>query len=150
MPTIEIVCVEQAQPLELPEFSFALRSENEPISHRGLFYEELKNLKGCIYHLGNPDQRGRGEGFYYASDLLNWRLDEYDRLKFLPQFVSEIQGLLANLLEASPVQTLIFSSDYQFGPNIVRRYKRPLTYEKFWQKHEAEELWLNARYFIIP
>ena len=148
MPTIEIVCLDQQAPLELPKFSFALDSESKPISHRGLFYEEFKNLNGFIYHLGNPDHRD-GRGGFFADQLVNWIAGDCEgRLKFLPQFLPEIQSLFADLLEASPVHTLIFSSDYQFGPSKIRRYKRPLTYEKFWQKHDAEELWLNARYFL--
>ncbi|BCM89794.1 hypothetical protein IAD21_01642 [Abditibacteriota bacterium] len=148
MPTIEIICLHQVNPLEFPEFSFALESGSEPVSHRNLFYDEFKTLNGCIYHLGNPYLRETKERTFFAYQLLEGSCVAEGRLKFLPQFNPEIQRLFIDLLEASPIQTLIFSSDYQFGPNKVRRYKRPFTYEKFWQNHEAGQLWLNARYFI--
>ncbi len=147
MPTIEIVCLGQEEPLEIPELSFALRSENKVISHRGLFYEEFKELIGCIYHLGNPDMRDEDDWFF-ADQLVDWRTED-GRLKFLPKFIPEVRQLLTDLLEASPIRALIFSSDYQFGPD-ARRYPRPLKHEMFWRKHDSEKLWLNARYFIHP
>ncbi len=149
MPTIEIVCLGQQEPFELPELPFALRSEREVISHRGLFYEEFKQVSGCIYHLGNPDRRDKDDWFF-ASQLVNWQTEEDGRLEFLSKFAVEVRQLTTNLLKASPVQKIIFSSDYQFGPEKTRKYERPLRLETFWRKHDAEKIWLNARYFIIP
>ena len=148
MPTIEIVCLEQKEPLDFSDFSFsfALRAESEPISHRGLFAKELKRSNGCIYHFGNPEMRS-GDSWFYASHLLDWNLGHNDHLKFLPEFIPELRQLFIDLLSASPVQRLSFSSDYQFGPQI-RRHSKSLRYEEFWRRHAAGELWLNARYFI--
>ena len=150
MPTIEIVCLEQKEPLDFPNISFAVEAENEVISHRGLFYEEFKKLDGCIYHLGSPDVRRRINGAFYAAELLDWKVEalEGGRLKFSPQFIGDIQQMFNTLLEASPQHRLIFSSDYQFGPEQTRRYQRPLRLETFWRKHDAGKLWLNARYFL--
>ena len=148
MPTIEIVCLKQHEPLEIPKLSFAVESEREVVSHRDLFYKEFKKLSGCIYHLGSPDVRRRINGFFYAAELLDWTAEE-DCLKCLPSFIPEVKQLMADLLSASSVQQLVFSSDHQFGPTI-RRYQRPLKYETFWRKHDAGKLRLNALYLVRP
>ena len=149
MPTIEIVCLEQKEPLALRELSFAVEAETPIVSHRGLFYEEFKVLNGYIYHLGSPNMRQRINGFFYAAELLDWGVSNSGALKFLPEFAPEVRQLCTDLLKASPVQTILFSSDYQFGPK-ERRHERPLKHETFWRKHDAGELRLNARYIIRP
>ena len=103
-------------------------------------------MRGCIYHLGNPEMREKESGGFFAGQLLDWHV-EADILKFEPEFASAVQTLLEKLLAASPLQKVIFSSDYQFGGK-ARRYKRPLTLTNFWEKHDAKKLRLNALYFL--
>jgi hypothetical protein len=146
MPTIEIICLEQESSHNFGDLSFALFSEDEVITHRGLFYDELKLLKGCIYHLGNPGMRDLDLDGCWAGQLLTWLGEGF--LQFKPEFVGEVQMVVETLLEDSPINQLIFLSDYQFGPPTIRRYQRPLTLQTFWQKHDAEKLWMNARYFL--
>ncbi|MBW3637161.1 MAG: hypothetical protein KY445_11970 [Armatimonadetes bacterium] len=147
MPTIEIICLEQETPLEFFNLPFALEAENKLIPHRGLFYEEFKLRRGCIYHLENPEMRDDNGGGFFADKLLNWK-NSHEFLQFKPEFVPAVQNLLESLLATSPIKKLIFYSDYQFGGR-ARRYKRPLTLEKFWEKHNAESLRLNALYWLI-
>lgn len=147
MPTIEIVCLEQIELLALSRLPFAVEAETPIVSHRNLFYGEFKALSGYIYHLGNPDMRRKTNGFFYAAELSDWKVGNNDGLKFLPEFADEVRQLCADLLEASPLQTILFSSDYQFGPK-ERRYKKLLKHETFWKKHDAGNLRLNARYII--
>ncbi|HEX9997960.1 MAG TPA: hypothetical protein VGB45_12525 [Abditibacterium sp.] len=144
MPTIEIICLEQKAPSDFPNLSFALWAENEIISHRGLFSDDLKELKGCIYHMGNPEMRDPNYGGLWAGQLLNWMFDD-NYLQFQPEFADEVQMVLEKLINDSPCKKLLFLSDYQFGGR-VRRYKRPLTLEKFREKHNLGKLRLNALY----
>ncbi len=140
MPSIEIICLEQAEPLNFVGLPFEVYAEKELKSHRKptpLFESDFDQMSGCIYHIVQE------RGGWNAGDLLS----EWDVLHFLDDYSSYVHKLLEVLLEASPVHRLIFTSDYQFGPD-VRRYKRPRTLAKFWEAHDANKLWLNALYPI--
>ncbi len=147
MPSLEIICLEQETPSQFSDLPFALRSENTLIPHRGLFWEDFKLHRGCIYHLGNPDMRFTDDYGFFAGQLMDWNTENLS-LKFLPEFVPPLQTLLQTLIAASPVGKLIFTTDYQFGGSTMR-YKRPLPLEKFWEKHDTEKLWLNALYPLV-
>ena len=150
MPTIEVVCVSQAEPLDVSSLPFAVLAENKLLSHRALFQSDFDKLRGCIYHLGNPDLRGDEEGLFWAyaliSDAISER-DEEDCLKFNDEFVPHIKEMLSQLFIASPVGQITFSSDWQFGTEDVRRFEE-ITEEKFWKMHDACELRFNAFYKI--
>ena len=148
MPTIEIVCVAQTEPLDLPDMPFALLAENKLVSHRGLFQSDFDKLQGCIYHLGNPDLRGNEDGFFWAYELVNNSIgDETDEacLKFDDEFVPHVKAMLGRLLAASPVSKVTFSSDWQFGTKDVRRFAA-MSEQQFWQLHDACKLRFNALY----
>ena len=146
MPTIEIVCLGQKKPLNCSSFPFAVRAENRVISHRGLFYDELKQFSGCIYHLGNPDFRPPSRVGFFAGRLMNWYSDG-NALRFKPRFQAGVQNLLQKLLAASPCNRLIFLSDYQFGGE-KEWHSTPLNLRLFWHKHARQEIDLNSLYFL--
>ena len=57
MPSIEIVCIDQAEVSHFDNLPFLVEAENRLLSHRephSLFQREFDVLKGCIYHLLNP------------------------------------------------------------------------------------------------
>ena len=149
MPSIEIVCIGQSEVSDFNNLPFRLFAEDHLASHRSphpLFQPEFDTLQGCIYHLCNPD---RG---YSAYDLLTPGPEEDDLerewwacIYFLPAFAPSVRMILAELLNASPVGKVVFTSDYQFGPK-VRHYKRPLTLARFWELHNARKLHMNALY----
>lgn len=138
MPSIEIICVEQVEPLRFVGLPFEVYAETKLVSHRKpspLFQSDFDTMSGCIYHI---IQQGGG---WNAGNLLNG----WEKLLFEDDTAPYIKKLLEVLLQASPVHRLIFTSDYQFGPR-VKRYKRPFTLTKFWEAHDAEKLHLNALY----
>jgi hypothetical protein len=45
MPTIEIVCVAQTEPLDFSNLPFAIIAENKLSSHRGLFQSDFNKLQ---------------------------------------------------------------------------------------------------------
>jgi hypothetical protein len=142
MPSIEIICIGQLVPLDFSAMPFKVYAEDELISHRTprpLFQSDFDKLSGCIYHLCN--QRNNA---YTAGDLLtNWEM-----LHFKPEYVPCIKQLLFELLQASPCKELLFTSDNQFGPG-VRKYKRPLSLNKFWVTHDENKLHFNALYCLV-
>lgn len=154
MPSIEIVCIGQISPGDFSYLPFAVEGEAELKSHRmpkPLFQEDFAGLKGCIYHLGNPDLKIRRKGkVFFAYDLLSDRARSGQRatfLEFRPEFLPAIHGLLASLLEASPAHQLLFTSDWQFGPK--RPYRSPaVTLDEFWSLHDSRKLRLNGAYPI--
>lgn len=155
MPSIELICIEQHEPLQLPTFPFAIRAEPQLLSHRmpSFFQRDFDQLRGCIYHLGNPrcDEPGYG-GFYFAYELLSERC-RYPIpnrfLEFAPEFLPAIFDLVSLLLAASPARLVVFTTDWQCGPASPRRY-RSITERTFWQRHANKRLRVNALYAIRP
>ena len=151
MPSIEIVCVDQIESTKFLNPPFAVEAEKKLVSHRTpspLFQPDFDELHGCIYHLGNPYLRDPTSlGCYTAYELLtkDTELGIGNLIHFKVEFVPFVKVLLAQLLKSSPVGKVIFTSDYQFGPN-VKRYKRPITLETFWQQHDENKLRMNALY----
>ena len=148
MPTIEIACIAQTEPLDFSDLPFAVLAENDLVSHRGLFQSDFDELHGCIYHLGNPDWRGDDYAFF-AYELISDSPEEpEDCLKFNGEFVPHVKTMFRQLLAASPVGQITFSSDWQFGAENVRRFEA-ISEERFWEMHDACELRSNAFYKIV-
>lgn len=154
MPSIELFCVDQLQPYSLPEYSFALRADQERLSDRGwgsLFHDDFQQTPGWIYHLGSPRcKRAKYHGAYTGYDLLIRRSPEKvgdPRLKLKHEFVDELQELLKTLLTISPQHLVLFTTDYQFAYRPVRRYDA-MSAEAFWRWHDADRLRLNSLYRI--
>jgi hypothetical protein len=151
MPSIEIVCVGQIELCDFSHLPFAVKGETTLKSYRSpssLFEQDFDALKGCIYHLGNPDLKIRKKGLFFAADLLSDRSVHASRstfVEFRPEFVPAVSELLASLIGSSPVNQLLFTSDYQFGPKPPLR-SSPVTISEFWSLHDSRKLRLNAAY----
>ena len=151
MPSIEIVCVGQKEVSDFSDAPFRVFAEDELVSDRSpkpLFKPEFDATTGCIYHLCNPDAG------YTAFQLL--RMGHHNKkflwtglVGFRPEYAPYVRQMLAQLLKDSPTHKVIFTSDYQFGPN-VRRYHSPISQRKFWQLHHARRLHMNALYHLRP
>ena len=140
MPSVEIVCVGQPEPIVFEEMPFRIDAENELRSHRTpspLFQADFDAVSGCIYHFSK-----QAKGAFTAYELVGACWVE---LQFKPEYVPFVQHVLSELLTASPQGKILFTSDYQFGPKR-RCYKRPLTLDKFWALHAEGKLWANALY----
>ena len=152
MPSIEIICIGQLDPINFNDLPFAVESDRELKSHRiprPLFRNDFAGLKGCIYHLGSPDLKALRTGrCFFAYDLLSDQSRSASRsrfLEFLPDFVPAIHDLLESLMESSPERRLLFTSDWQFGPR--RPYRSPIvTLDEFWSAHNSRKLRLNGAY----
>lgn len=154
VPSIEIICVDQIEPIGFGDLPFAVVAEDRLISHRTpspLFQADFDDLKGCIYHLGNPDLRDPDVSkCYTAFELLSkeHNTEWWYWVHFAPEYaegIRGIRGILEQLLIASPSGTVLFTSDYQFALD-AKRYKRPLTLERFWRLHDERKLKMNALY----
>ena len=149
VPSIEIICVGQEIPTDFSNLMMAVAGEAELVSHRTtpLFQTDFDELDGCIYHLGNPYLKfpENHDRIFLASELMK---EYYEKILFFPKFRNELKIMLEVLLEQSPVGKLIFTSDYQFGPK-PRKYKRPLTLDSFWRKHDSVQLPTNSLVQIV-
>lgn len=167
MPTIEIASIKSiGLGLNQSDFNIAIIEENKLISHRGLFYDLLRQQDGVIVHIGNPDFKDDDEGGFFAGAIVDWSFEpgdiiipEYDendptfnrganqqyRFKFLKQYISEIDKLLKIALDKSPIKKVCFLTDYQFGPE---KGKTEIIYTitDFWTQHHNEGLGLNTLY----
>ena len=143
MPSVEIICISQPEPIVFENMPFRIDAEKELRSHRTpspLFQADFDQLTGCIYHLTK-----QSKGAFTAYELIDvcWR-----ELRFKPEYVPYVQQILSMLLDASPQGKILFTSDYQFGPKR-KRYKRPITLDKFWTLHDEGKLWANALYPVV-
>lgn len=150
MPTIEIVCIGQINPISFSDAPFAVEAENKLVSHRALFQSDFDKLQGCIYHLGNSDLRKREGYAFFAYELINKSLsdgDEKDCLKFNDEYIPHVKNLLNRLLVAASIGQVIFSSDWQFSSEETRKFGMS-SEKEFWKMHDANQLRFNALYEI--
>jgi hypothetical protein len=167
MPTIEIASFNSTG-LELnqADFNVAIIEENKLESHRGLFYDLLRNQNGVIIHIGNPDFKDDKDGGFFAGQIIDWGFEsteifipEFDeneqtdycganqqfRFKFLNLYKFDIDKLLKIALDKSPIKKVCFLTDYQFGPE---KEKIEIIYSisDFWTLHDNYGLQLNTFY----
>jgi hypothetical protein len=153
MPSIEVVCIGQTEPLELGPLSFAVVSGTRLVSHRTptpLFQSDFDQLEGCMYHLGNPELRSKARtGTFFAYELLSESSRHGEPfLEFADEHRPDVGIVLSALLAASPEGRLLFTSDWQFGPEGAKRHPA-VTLAEFWRLHDARTLRLNAAYAIV-
>lgn len=155
MPSIELVCIGQSEPLEFSDLPFALLADRQPASHRTrpLFQRELSRLRGCMYHVGSPRCGEPGyQGAFFAYDVLSLESRERKRRRFFavaPQFHDGFRRLVCTLLHASTAHSVFFYTDWQFGPTRATR-GGVISESAFWQHHDTHQLRLNACYTIQP
>jgi hypothetical protein len=153
MPSIEIVAVRQSRPIEVGGFPFAVVADHTLKSHRARnsrFQEDFDHVAGMMYHLGNPNLKGDSGGrCFFAYKLLSEESKkvEAEFLQFAPAFRSAAEAMLQELIAESPVKELLFTSDWQFGPDWTKR-EAALRLNEFWLLHDSRRLLLNALYPI--
>ncbi len=151
MPSIEIICINQARPIDCSSFLFDIEFEDDLVSHRSpraLFQSDFDCLKGYIYHLLD------GEGpTAYKLLKQNWYDKEgnsngvEENLEFKNEYKDSVKLLLKELLISSKSGQILFTSDYQFGPQKPIRVG-PMTISEFWNLHDAGNIRMNASYSI--
>jgi hypothetical protein len=133
--------------------SFGFVGEPGLKSHRAptpMFQADFDRLSGCLFHLGNAGLPREGSPFF-AYELLSVASRDVEPstfLEFAPEHVESAHRFLEWLLRTSPVNRLLFTSDWQFCTQQPRRF-RPLTLDAFWKLHDSRTLLLNAAYPII-
>lgn len=150
MPSLEIICLNQAEPSDFSYLPFKVVAEKELISHRSprpLFQADFDQLEGCIYHL--LDKKS-----FTAYDLLirdwyykgNSNSRDYN-VEFIEEVSLLVKDMLQQLLLDSPVGQILFTTDYQFGPETVERHG-PLPFAEFCRLHNEGAIRMNASYLI--
>jgi hypothetical protein len=153
MPSIEIACVGLEVPLEPPATSFAVVCEAGLRSHRSpepRFRQDFDEMSGSLYHLGNPEFANTATGPFLAYGVLSQESREAEPpsfLEFAPEHIRSASEFMAWLLDASPEGKLLFTSDWQFGPEATRRFAA-LSLPEFWRLHDSRVLLLNSAYPI--
>lgn len=153
MPSIEIVCLGQTKPVDCSGYPFAVEASSELVSHRSpapRFQSDMDGLAGVIYHLGNPDLKVRERGAYFAYELLSEAsrsAEPPSALVFDPEYASAVFDLLAVLVSESPKSELLFTSDWQFGPDHTLRLGR-VSLAELRELHDSGALLLNALYTV--
>ncbi len=153
MPSIEIACTGLTAPVALAAQGFDVACETGLKSHcvPARFQADFDALDGCLYRLGKPAARNaQRRGAFSAYELLSPRSREAfpaSSLEFAPQHAAEVAEVLASILRASPRGEVLFTSDWQFGPEWAYRFG-PLTLAEFWRLHAAGTLYLNTAYVL--
>jgi hypothetical protein len=169
MPTIEIASINSTGlGFNQADFDLAIIEEYKLESHRGLFYDLLRQQNGVIVHIGNPDLKDDKEGAFFAGTIVDWSFEPDDiiilendekeltynnganqqfRFKFLEQYKSDINKLIKTALDSSPIQKVYFLTDYQFGP-LTATKETGNSIEDFWDIHHKNGLVCNRLYEI--
>ena len=167
MPTIEIISINsEGLGLNQMDFDIAIIEENKLESHRGLFYDLLRQQNGVIVHIGNPDFKDDKDDGFFADVIIDWNFEETDiyipkfdendpignwganqqfKFKLLDQYKADIDKLLKIALDKSPVKKVCFLTDYQFGPE-KEKIEIIYTIKDFWVQHDNEGLNFNTMY----
>lgn len=150
MPSIEIISLNSENSIyEEDNFLFAIQFENEKIeSHRSLFYDDLKNLKGTIIHIGNSELKKSKNEAFFAGNLIEWKSEIKNDFKFLPKFENDFKNLLKIAQINSKSKTIYFLTDYQFSerkPKLIDN----LNLDNFLNLYEESGLEFNRIYKII-
>jgi len=149
MPSLEIICIDQEEPITFSDLPFEVEAERELRSHRSpepLFQTDFDQLRGIIYHVLEPGGITVYEllkrDWYDADGNSNGR---EENIEFLSEIVPAMYKLLKVLLTASPAARIVFTTDYQFGPKRAKRFgSMPL--EEFWRLHHAGRIRMNSLY----
>ncbi|MCX2478367.1 hypothetical protein OQY15_04650 [Pedobacter sp. MC2016-15] len=170
MPTVEIASLNSTGlGLNQSDFEFTIIEENKLKSHRGLFYDFLRQQSGTIVHLGNPCFKNQKDNGFYAGEIIDFSIDPneeitipinnldspiYDsganqlfRFRFLDQYKADIDKLLKTALDKSPIKKIYLLTDYQFGPEKESIVTISII-EEFWQRHDNDGLIFNTLYEI--
>ncbi len=170
MPTIEIASINSnGLGLNQADFDVAIIEENKLNSHRGLFYDLLRQQNGAIVHIGNPEFKDDKEGGFFGGQIIDWGSEPTEifflvsdpndptdnrganqqfTFKFLDKYQEDIDRLLKIALDNSPIKKVCFLTDYQFGPekgSIETIY----TISDFWTLHDKDGLTLNTMYELF-
>lgn len=153
MPSIEIVCVSQDKCSRFLKLPFAILCEGKLESHRSepLFKKDFDKLNGCIYHLGCEHLKNNKSGFFEAYDLLSLNCQRQEKqmfLEFKKKYIADIKRILKTLVEKSPEEKILFTSDYQFSNNKSKRIMN-LSLRQFWDLYNNKKLLFNTLYEII-
>ena len=68
-------------------------------------------------------------------------------LEFAREYRRDAETFLHELIEDSRAHRLVFTSDWQFGPDWTR-HKPELNLDDFWRLHDSRQIQLNALYPI--
>ena len=107
-------------------------------------------MVGCIYHLGGPSYKDSTAGFFAAYELLSRACVQQKTsvfVEFKRNIAPHVMMILRQLIGKSPQSRIIFTTDYQFSENRVRRFKR-ISLDAFWEMHKNQRLRFNASYEI--
>ena len=169
MPSIEIVSVGCTEPVQFSGSKhFGVLIEQGTESHHNLFNKELKEVTGCIAHIGNKDHELQNFEFCFANELIEWDDEEIEipevdltvegepenwgqNQAFYYEFRKEIQkdlkALFTHMLFSSPQHEALFFTRWQFGPEIGEEFEE-MTFDVFWSEHACKHLRWNTLYRI--
>lgn len=150
MPSLEIICINQQEPSDFSQLPFTVKSKKELVSHRtptALFQFDFDKLNGCIYHILD----GEGSTCY---DLLvrDWydsegNLNGDENIEFRDEYAIAMKEMIKELLSSSPVGQILFTTDYQFGPEETQKFG-PMLFAEFQELYSAGKVRMNASYLI--
>ena len=151
MPSIELICIDQGDPIDCSSYSFSVEASRELISdrvHSSTFQKDFRGLKGCIYRV----HEGTGRTAYelLKRDWYDENGDDNgidDNVEFTTEHESNFIDLVKSLIQASPIGEIIFTSDYQFGPDEFKRFGT-VSISEFLTLYREKEVRMNSLYRV--
>ena len=151
MPSIEIRCIGQTSPTDCASYSFGVHVSGQLISdriHSSRFQSRFDELSGYMYRLHEGTGRTAYELLkkdWYDADGEDNGID--DNIEFTEKHDSSFINLINKLVQSSPVGEIVFTSDYQFGPEEFEHYDH-ITILEFLSIYEKGELRMNSLYRV--
>src|ERR1700750_1934075 len=146
MPSLEIICIGQQEPSDFSDLPFRVKAGKELVSHRSpnpLSQSDFDRLEGCIYHVldgSSPTCYDPLVRDWYGEHGNSNGADE--NVEFREEYSGAVKGMLEELLGSSPVGQVLFTTDYQFGPEEARRFG-PLSFAEFRRLYNAGKVQMN-------
>ena len=146
-PLVEIACLGLGEPVALRANGLIVRAE-AGLRSRSLaprFQGEFDRASGCLYRLGQSAENGGALSAYELLSPASREAFPPSALEFAPAHRATVERLLEAIQQASPERRVLFTSDWQYGPEWAHRFG-PLTLNEFWSLHATRHLYLNTAY----
>ena len=73
--------------------------------------------------------------------------DEDENIEFRNEYTFAVKEMLEQLISASPISQILFTTDYQFGPETIQRFG-PMAFAEFRELYNDGKVRMNASYLI--
>ena len=148
MPTTEIISIGAMEgPFTTRLKHVKHRCDSELNSDRDLFQDRLDHLVGTIVHIGAISDIEDDHFYFLGGDYYVENNVDEDHWAYKEEVFGDIIILIRSMQEQSPVNHVVFLTDFQGGPEEDKTINLP-SIEDFITLNNSKELRFNTLYSI--